>query len=261
MTKIAPALVMLVAILGGAGEVWAKSMKAILRGGFLALALLLATAVPVNAGPYEDGLAAYDRGDFASASRIWQPLAKRGSVKAQKNIYENGEGASNAYDPIFIGGLVYPIDRDNFSEFLKYNEGKLVYINSTAGHAIFYEQYLMIEKCKGYIEWISEEYNLDDDYLFGHPNKDGKIYYQLINEQGGDVSCGPTVQIETSHATIGVLETGTGLAVYPIEGFFEVVRTGNWNHPLRYHLIGRDVEYSRIEAARKRASTIPVEKK
>ncbi len=37
-------------------------MKAILRSGFLALAIM-ALAVPANAGPLEDGMAAYQRGD------------------------------------------------------------------------------------------------------------------------------------------------------------------------------------------------------
>ncbi len=63
MTKIGSVLVMLVAMLGGAGEVWAKPMKAILRSGFLALAIM-ALAVPAIAGPFEDGFTAYQRGDF-----------------------------------------------------------------------------------------------------------------------------------------------------------------------------------------------------
>jgi len=42
-------------------------MKTILRSGFLALAIMLASAVPVNAGPYEDSEVAAKRGDFAVA--------------------------------------------------------------------------------------------------------------------------------------------------------------------------------------------------
>ena len=37
-------------------------MKAILRSGFLALAIMALTA-PADAGPYEDGFAAFMRGD------------------------------------------------------------------------------------------------------------------------------------------------------------------------------------------------------
>ena len=42
-------------------------MKTILRSGFLALAIM-ALAVPANAGPFEDGLAAVERGDYATAA-------------------------------------------------------------------------------------------------------------------------------------------------------------------------------------------------
>ena len=52
-------------------------MKAILRGGFLVLAIM-ALAVPANAGPHEDGMAAYQRGDYATALKIMRPLAEQG---------------------------------------------------------------------------------------------------------------------------------------------------------------------------------------
>ncbi len=58
-------------------------MKAILRSEFLALVFLLATACSENAGPYENGLAAYQRGDYATALRLWRPLAERGDADAQ----------------------------------------------------------------------------------------------------------------------------------------------------------------------------------
>ena len=61
-------------------------MKAILRSGFLALAVILALAVPVNAGPFEDGVAAYNRGNYATALEIWRPIAERGVTQAQFNF-------------------------------------------------------------------------------------------------------------------------------------------------------------------------------
>ncbi len=70
-------------------------MKAILRSGFLALVFLLATACSENAGPYENGLAAYQRGDYATALHYWRPLAERGVAQAQNNLglmYANGQG-------------------------------------------------------------------------------------------------------------------------------------------------------------------------
>jgi len=69
-------------------------MKAILRSGVLAPAIT-ALAVPANAGPYEDGLAAYQRGDYATALDYLRPQAEQGDVNAQYDLalmYFNGEG-------------------------------------------------------------------------------------------------------------------------------------------------------------------------
>ena len=61
-------------------------MKAILRRGFLALAIMMALTVSANAGPFEDGLAAADRGDYATALSLWRPLAEQGNGNAQHNL-------------------------------------------------------------------------------------------------------------------------------------------------------------------------------
>ena len=69
-------------------------MKAILRTGFLALAIM-ALAVPANAGPFEDGWDAYQRSDYATALEFWRPLADQGDAEAQFNLgvmYESGQG-------------------------------------------------------------------------------------------------------------------------------------------------------------------------
>ncbi len=74
-------------------------MKAILRSGFLAL-VIMALAVPAYAGPLEDGVAARQRGDYATAIRIWRPLAEQGHARAQSNLgfmYSNGEGVPQDY--------------------------------------------------------------------------------------------------------------------------------------------------------------------
>jgi len=58
----------------------------ILVGGF---------ARSVAAGPFEDGVAAYQRGDYATAMRLWRPLADQGNGDAQYNIgimYDKGFG-------------------------------------------------------------------------------------------------------------------------------------------------------------------------
>lgn len=48
------------------------------------------------AGPWEDGMVAYNRGDYLPAIRLFRPLAEAGNPKAQTQIgtmYRKGEGA------------------------------------------------------------------------------------------------------------------------------------------------------------------------
>ena len=52
------------------------------------------------AGPLGDGVAAYDRGDYATALRLWRPLAEQGDANAQFDLgglYEKGEGVPKDY--------------------------------------------------------------------------------------------------------------------------------------------------------------------
>ena len=62
---------------------------------------LVGVAAPASAGPFENGFAAYQRGDFATALRIWLPLAERGHAGAQNNVgymYSRGEGAPRNFE-------------------------------------------------------------------------------------------------------------------------------------------------------------------
>jgi TPR repeat protein len=69
--------------------------------GILMIGLLLTTSLgKVSAGPLEDGIAAYQRGDFAAALRLFQPLAEQGDASAQSNLgvmYEQGRGVAQNY--------------------------------------------------------------------------------------------------------------------------------------------------------------------
>ncbi|MGB8275345.1 MAG: tetratricopeptide repeat protein [Alphaproteobacteria bacterium] len=72
-------------------------LRAALTTGLLAAAIA-GTAV---AGPYADAVAAYvaafARGDYATAMRLLQPLADQGNAGAQSNLglmYANGQGVS-----------------------------------------------------------------------------------------------------------------------------------------------------------------------
>lgn len=63
-------------------------------GGVVTAAFLL-TASPALAGPWEDGMAAYNRGDYLPAIRLFRPLAEEGNPKAQSlmgAMYRKGQG-------------------------------------------------------------------------------------------------------------------------------------------------------------------------
>ena len=62
--------------------------------GSIAASLLLGSANAL-AGPWEDGMVAYNRGDYVPAIRLFRPLAEAGNPTAQNQIgvmYRKGEG-------------------------------------------------------------------------------------------------------------------------------------------------------------------------
>lgn len=67
-----------------------------------AIALVLSIiclALPVWAD-FQAGMDAYNRGDFKTALREWQPLAEQGDARAQFSfglLYENGDGVPRDY--------------------------------------------------------------------------------------------------------------------------------------------------------------------
>ena len=52
----------------------------------LILTVLLASAGLNANADFDEGRVAYKKGDYATALREWQPLAKQGNVKAQYNL-------------------------------------------------------------------------------------------------------------------------------------------------------------------------------
>ena len=66
----------------------------------LLLLLMLSFSHAAIAGDVEDGLAAAKKGDFATALRLWKPLAEQGNARAQNNLgfmYANGDGVAQDY--------------------------------------------------------------------------------------------------------------------------------------------------------------------
>jgi hypothetical protein len=73
-------------------------------GGLMAAAFLLTTTAAL-AGPWEDGMAAYNRGDYVPAIRLFRPLAEAGNPKAQSVIgamYRKGEGVAKSSARAFM---------------------------------------------------------------------------------------------------------------------------------------------------------------
>jgi TPR repeat protein len=70
--------------------------RQMLIGGLIAAAQIWGIAGAL-AGPWEDGMAAYNRGDYMPAIRLFRPLAENGNAKAQNVLgvmYRRGEGVA-----------------------------------------------------------------------------------------------------------------------------------------------------------------------
>jgi TPR repeat protein len=70
--------------------------KQMMMGGLVLAAQILGIAGAI-AGPWEDGMASYNRGDYAPAIRLFRPLAEQGNAKAQSALgmmYRRGQGVA-----------------------------------------------------------------------------------------------------------------------------------------------------------------------
>jgi TPR repeat protein len=59
------------------------------------VAIMLGSGAAAFAGPWEDGMVAYNRGDYLPAMKLFRPLAQAGNAKAQNVVgvmYRKGEG-------------------------------------------------------------------------------------------------------------------------------------------------------------------------
>jgi TPR repeat protein len=78
--------------------------KQMIVGGLIVAAQMLGIAGAV-AGPWEDGMASYNRGDYVPAIRMFRPLAEQGNAKAQSVLgvmYRRGEGVARSSVRAFI---------------------------------------------------------------------------------------------------------------------------------------------------------------
>ena len=75
-------------------------MKRSIKSLLATLVVSLSLAAPVLAGPYEDGKAAFKRGDFTTAEALFRKAAERGNAAAQHNLgamYHWGEVVPQDY--------------------------------------------------------------------------------------------------------------------------------------------------------------------
>jgi TPR repeat protein len=78
--------------------------KRMMIGGAVMAAQILGIAGAL-AGPWEDGMVAYNRGDYAPAIRLFRPLAEAGNPKAQTVLgvmYHRGQGVARNSVRAFI---------------------------------------------------------------------------------------------------------------------------------------------------------------
>jgi uncharacterized protein len=68
---------------------------------FVTLIAAVAAAMPAKSDSFNQGKAAFSRGNYVLAARLLEPCARRGNPRAQAMLgflYENGLGAPQAYD-------------------------------------------------------------------------------------------------------------------------------------------------------------------
>jgi TPR repeat protein len=78
--------------------------KRTIVGGFIAAAQIWGLS-GAFAGTWEDGMVAYNRGDYVPAIRLFRPLAEQGNAKAQSLIgvmYRRGQGVARNSVHAFI---------------------------------------------------------------------------------------------------------------------------------------------------------------
>jgi TPR repeat protein len=69
------------------------------------VATILLSGITAGAGPWEDGMVAYNRGDYLPAVKLFRPLAQAGNAKAQNVLgvmYRKGEGVARSSGKAFM---------------------------------------------------------------------------------------------------------------------------------------------------------------
>ena len=90
------------------GVIGCANLGSVNLGGLISAVIVAASLFGASgalAGPWEDGMAAYNRGDYLPAIRLFRPLAEQGNPKAQRLIgvmYRKGEGVPRSAHRAFM---------------------------------------------------------------------------------------------------------------------------------------------------------------
>jgi TPR repeat protein len=79
-------------------------MRKLVLGGLVAAALGMSGTFAL-AGPWEDGMAAYNRGDYVPAVQVFRGMAKAGNARAQMmlgSMYQRGQGVAKSSSRAFM---------------------------------------------------------------------------------------------------------------------------------------------------------------
>lgn len=79
-------------------------IRRLIGAGLIAAALCVPSAGAV-AGPWEDGMAAYNRGDYVPAMQVFRGMARAGNANAQAmlgTMYRRGQGVSKSSAHAFM---------------------------------------------------------------------------------------------------------------------------------------------------------------
>jgi uncharacterized protein len=162
-------------------------MNYTLRAAGVALTLIAGFVGSVFAGPFEDGVNAYESGDYRTALRLWRPLAGRGNTRAQLNLgtmYDDGRGVPQSYGAAFRW---YQRAAALGNVKAQYNLGTLYYL----GHGVpqnYITAATWFRKAANQGSAVAQS-NLGTMYLVGHGvQRDYVIAYMWFNlaAVGGD---------------------------------------------------------------------------
>ena len=154
----------------------------------LAVMLLAAQAAVggARAGPWEDGLAAYDTGNFFLAQTLWLPLAEQGNGMAQYNLgimFQRGQGVAkddNQAAYWFRQVAEQGVDRAEFNLAEMYKKGQGVAKDDAQAF-----HWYKLAADRGHVR---AQYQVGLAYGFGEgvaeDAEQAAIWYRLAAEQG-----------------------------------------------------------------------------